>query len=156
MSGRRAMAAWEVSIGAPMSWCSFSRMERDRTETTFSLASSGGIERMSGIIQERIASLARILKETSLPCTPPQSPSLIADAIKDCTARGDLVLDPFLGSGTAVIAAERSGRRCYGLELDPLYVDTIIRRWQRQTKLDAVHAVTGKTFNSRENARNSL
>jgi DNA modification methylase len=86
----------------------------------------------------------------------PKPVALIADAIKDCTARGDLVLDPFLGSGTAVIAAERSGRRCYGLELDPLYVDTIIRRWQRQTKLEAVHAVTGETFNSRDNARNSL
>jgi DNA modification methylase len=78
---------------------------------------------------------------------------LIADAIKDCTARGDLVLDPFLGSGTAVIAAERSGRRCYGLELDPLYVDTIMRRWQRQTKLEAVNVESGETFNSRDNAR---
>jgi Family of unknown function (DUF5681)/DNA methylase len=75
---------------------------------------------------------------------------LIVDAIKDCSARGDLVLDPFLGSGTAVIAAERSGRRCYGLELDPLYVDTIIRRWQRQTKLDAIHAETDESFNSKE------
>jgi DNA modification methylase len=81
---------------------------------------------------------------------------LIADAIKGCTARGDLVLDPFLGSGTAVIAAERSGRRCYGLELDPLYVDTIIRRWQRQTTLEAIHAKSGETFNSRDNARDSL
>ena len=86
----------------------------------------------------------------------PKPVALIADAIKDCTARGDLVLDPFLGSGTAVIAAERSGRRCYGLELDPLYVDTIMRRWQRQTKLEAVHLVTGETFNSKDNARNSL
>lgn len=80
----------------------------------------------------------------------PKPVALIADAIKDCTARGDLVLDSFLGSGTAVVAAERSGRRCYGLELDPLYVDTIIRRWQRHTKLDAVHVDTGKTFNDRE------
>ncbi len=86
----------------------------------------------------------------------PKPVALIADAIKDCTARGDLVLDPFLGSGTAVIAAERSGRRCYGLELDPLYVDTIMRRWQRQTKLEAVHVETGETFNSRNNVRNSL
>jgi DNA modification methylase len=84
----------------------------------------------------------------------PKPVALIVDAIKDCTARGDLVLDPFLGSGTAVIAAERSGRRCYGLELDPLYVDTIIRRWQRQTKLDAVDVETGETFNSRDNGRN--
>jgi DNA modification methylase len=83
----------------------------------------------------------------------PKPVALIADAIKDCTARGDLILDPFLGSGTAVIAAERSGRRCYGLELDPLYVDTIIRRWQRQTKLEAVHVETGETFNSRDNTR---
>ncbi|MGB9419054.1 MAG: site-specific DNA-methyltransferase [Acidobacteriaceae bacterium] len=86
----------------------------------------------------------------------PKPVALIADAIKDCTARGDLVLDPFLGSGTAVIAAERSGRRCYGLELDPLYVDTIIRRWQRQTTLDAVHVETGETFNGRDNAGNGL
>jgi DNA modification methylase len=83
----------------------------------------------------------------------PKPVALIADAIKDCTARGDLVLDPFLGSGTAIIAAERSGRRCYGLELDPLYVDTTMRRWQRQTKLEAVHVETGETFNSRDNAR---
>ena len=64
-----------------------------------------------------------------------------------------LILDPFLGSGTAVIAAERSGRRCYGLELDPLYVDTIIRRWHRQTKLEAVHVESGETFNSRDHKR---
>ena len=80
----------------------------------------------------------------------PKPVALITDAIKDCTARGDLILDPFLGAGTAVIAAERTGRRCYGLELDPLYVDTIIRRWQKQTKLEAVHVETGETFNSRE------
>src|SRR5260370_33745355 len=56
--------------------------------------------------------------------------ALVADAILDCTARGDIVLDGFLGSGTTVIAAERTGRRCYGNELDPAYVDTIIHRWQ--------------------------
>jgi hypothetical protein len=43
--------------------------------------------------------------------------------------------------------------QCYGLELDPLYVDTIIRRWQRQTKLEAIHVETKETFNSRDNAR---
>lgn len=83
----------------------------------------------------------------------PKPVALIADAIKDCTARGDLVLDPFLGSGTAIIAAERSGRRCYGLELDPLYVDTIIRRWQRHTKLEATHVETGETFNNRDDEK---
>jgi DNA modification methylase len=45
--------------------------------------------------------------------------ALVADAILDCSARGDIVLDAFLGSGTTVIAAEHTGRRCYGLELDP-------------------------------------
>ena len=54
--------------------------------------------------------------------------ALVADTILDCSRRGDLVLDAFLGSGTTLIAAERTGRTCYGLELDPLYVDTIIRR----------------------------
>ena len=56
------------------------------------------------------------------------------------------MLDPFLGSGTTVIAAERTGRRCCGLELDPLYVDTIVRRWQKQTGGSARHAVSGRSF----------
>jgi DNA modification methylase len=56
--------------------------------------------------------------------------ALVADAILDCSSRGDLVLDAFLGSGATLIAAERTGRCCRGLELDPLYVNTIIRRWQ--------------------------
>jgi DNA modification methylase len=71
---------------------------------------------------------------------------LVADAIMDCTARGDIVLDPFLGSGTTLIAAERTGRRCFGMEIDPLYVDTAIRRWQAWTGEQAVHAASGRTF----------
>ena len=72
--------------------------------------------------------------------------ALIADAILDCSARGDLVLDPFLGSGSTLLAAERVGRVCRGMELDPLYVDAAIRRWQRFTGGSAVHAVTGIRF----------
>jgi DNA modification methylase len=72
---------------------------------------------------------------------------LVADAILDCSVRGDLVLDPFMGSGTTLMAAERVGRCCYGIEIDPLYVDTIIRRWQAQTGDDAVHEATGRRFN---------
>jgi DNA modification methylase len=79
--------------------------------------------------------------------------ALVADAILDCTARGDLVLDAFLGSGTTVLAAERVGRRGYGLELDPLYVDTIIRRWQTFTGDQARHAATGQTFDEQATAR---
>ena len=55
---------------------------------------------------------------------------MVLDAILDCTARGEIVLDPFLGSGSTLIAAERAGRRCFGLDIDPKYVDVAIRRWQ--------------------------
>jgi DNA modification methylase len=72
--------------------------------------------------------------------------AMVADAILDCSARGDIVLDAFLGSGTTVIAAERTGRRCRGLELDPGYVDTAIRRWQAFTGDKARHAITGRDF----------
>jgi DNA modification methylase len=72
--------------------------------------------------------------------------ALVADAILDCTARGDIVLDGFLGSGTTVIAAERTGRRCFGTEIDPGYVDTVIRRWQKLTGNIAGHAETGRSF----------
>lgn len=64
--------------------------------------------------------------------------ALVADAMRDCSRRGDIVLDPFVGSGTTILAAERVGRRAYGLELDPLYVDAAIRRWQAFTKRDAI------------------
>jgi DNA modification methylase len=56
------------------------------------------------------------------------------------------VLDSFLGSGSTLIAAERTGRICYGIELDPLYVDTAIKRWQRHTGDHAIHAISGKRF----------
>lgn len=72
--------------------------------------------------------------------------AMVADAILDCTSRGDIVLDSFLGSGTTLMAAERVGRICYGIEIDPLYVDVAIRRWQRQTGDVAIHSVTGARF----------
>ena len=74
--------------------------------------------------------------------------ALVADAIMDCSARGDIILDAFLGSGTTIMAAQRTGRRCYGLELDPRYVDTIIRRWQAFTGDSAHHGTTGRTFDA--------
>jgi DNA modification methylase len=76
--------------------------------------------------------------------------SLVADAIEYCTSRRDFILDPFLGTGTTVIAAERSGRVCYGIELNPLYVDTIVRRWQAFTGLVATHVVSGRSFTDLE------
>jgi hypothetical protein len=73
--------------------------------------------------------------------------AMVADAILDCSARGEVVLDAFLGSGTTLMAAERVGRICYGIEIDPVYVDVAIRRWQNYTGEAAVHAQTGKRFN---------
>jgi DNA modification methylase len=72
--------------------------------------------------------------------------ALVADAIVDCTSRRDIVLDPFLGSGTTVIAAERTGRVCYGIELDPEHIDTIVRRWQAFTGQSATLERSGRTF----------
>ena len=78
--------------------------------------------------------------------------AMVADALLDCSARGEIVLDSFLGSGTTLIAAERVGRVCYSIEIDPLYVDTAIRRWQKHTGDHAVHGVTGKRFDEIANA----
>jgi DNA modification methylase len=72
--------------------------------------------------------------------------ALVADAILDCTARGEIVLDAFLGSGTTLMAAERVGRVCYGIEIDPLYVDVAVRRWQKLTGEKATHALSGEKF----------
>lgn len=72
--------------------------------------------------------------------------ALVTDAILDCSARGDLVLDAFLGSGTTLLAAHRVGRICFGLEIDPLYVDTAIRRWQAMTGQSARLSRTGQSF----------
>jgi len=72
--------------------------------------------------------------------------AMVADAIRDCTRLGDVVLDTFCGSGSTIMAAERVGRRGYGMEIDPLYVDVTIRRWQAFTKEDAIQAESGQTF----------
>jgi len=71
---------------------------------------------------------------------------LIADAIMDVTNPGEIVLDGFLGSGTALLAAERVGRRAFGLEIDPAYVDVAIGRWMDLTGKEAVLEATGETF----------
>jgi DNA modification methylase len=79
--------------------------------------------------------------------------ALIADAMRDCSRRGDAVFDPFIGSGTTIMAAERVGRRAYGVEIDPQYVDAAIRRWQNFTRRDAIHKRTGQTFSELADAR---
>jgi ParB-like chromosome segregation protein Spo0J len=71
---------------------------------------------------------------------------MVADALLDASARGEIVLDSFLGSGSTLLAAERVGRICYGMEIEPQYVDLAIRRWQKQTGERAIHAGTRLAF----------
>jgi DNA modification methylase len=71
--------------------------------------------------------------------------ALVVDAIKDCSKQGDIVLDPFCGSGTIIVAAERTGRKARALEIDAAYVDVAIRRWEQLTGKSATLS-TGETF----------
>ncbi len=77
--------------------------------------------------------------------------ALVADAIKDVSARNAIVLDAFGGSGSTLIAAHKTGRRACLIELDPVYVDRIIRRWQAYAKDDAILAATGECFDDLAN-----
>jgi DNA modification methylase len=79
--------------------------------------------------------------------------ALVAVAVKDCSRRGGLVLDPFCGSGTILIAAERTGRKARALEIDPAYVDVAVRRWQTHTGKSAVLARSGEAFETIEEQR---
>ena len=72
--------------------------------------------------------------------------ALIADLIRDCSRRNGIILDPFGGSGTTMIAAERTGRQARLIELDPLYVDVAVRRWEHLSNRDAIHTASGRTF----------
>jgi DNA modification methylase len=71
---------------------------------------------------------------------------MLEDALHDLTHRGEIVLDPFLGSGSTLVAAEKSGRICRGVELDPLYIDVIIRRFEATTGRSATLGDSGETF----------
>jgi DNA modification methylase len=94
------------------------------------------------------ASLARTSEEGNpLAMHPTVKPlALICDILLDASARGDVVADPFAGSGTSLIAAEKLNRAARAIELDPLYCDTILRRWRKWTGEDAVRQRDGATF----------
>lgn len=78
--------------------------------------------------------------------------ALVADAIRDCSKRAEIILDPFAGSGTTLIAAQKVGRVARLIEYDPLYCDTIVRRWQRYTGKAATLAADGRSFEEAEEA----
>jgi DNA modification methylase len=93
-------------------------------------------------------------READLAMHPTVKPvALVADAILDCSRRKGIVLDAFAGSGTTLVAAERTGRRGYGIELDPLYCDTILRRVSAIAKVEARLLATGQTFDEVAAAR---
>jgi DNA methylase len=145
--GTRAVAAWARSIAASTNSCSSLSTALRHTAITCISGNTGATGPMFGTIHASAVSVANPKKAILAALHPTIKPvAMVADAILDCSARGDIVLDPFLGSGTTIIAAERVGRCCYGMEIDPLYVDTIIRRWQIFTGDAAIHAMTGKRF----------
>lgn len=81
--------------------------------------------------------------------------AMVADAIMDCSKTGDLILDPFAGSGTIFLAAERSGRRGAGIEIDPHYVDVAIQRFQQETGATANLEASGESFNNIKEIRSA-
>jgi len=82
--------------------------------------------------------------------------ALIADAIRDCSKRGDIVLDAFGGSGSTLIAAQKCGRAARLIEYDPAYCDTIVRRFEKVTGKRATLASTGAVFEDVEAERTAL
>jgi hypothetical protein len=95
---------------------------------------------------------AGLREELKLHATP-KPVALIAEAIRDCSNRGDIVLDAFSGSGTTIIAAAKTGRRAYVVELDPKFVDVAVRRWERWSGEQDRHAETGLTFSETTRSR---
>jgi DNA modification methylase len=79
--------------------------------------------------------------------------ALVADAIRDCSRRGDIVLDSFGGSGTTLIACEETHRSARLVEIDPVYCDQTIRRWRKLTGQKITHTITGATFQELEERR---
>ena len=96
-----------------------------------------GANSLRGTVEDATRAETLALHPTAKPT------ALLADAILDVTRRDEIVLDPFLGSGSTLIACERVGRRCRGIERDPRYVDTALRRWTKYTGEPVIHAESG-------------
>lgn len=82
--------------------------------------------------------------------------ALLEQAIRNSSRSEELVLDPFGGAGSTLIACEKSGRRARLVEIDPLYVDVIVRRWQDYSGSEAICAATHRSFNQIAEERNQI
>jgi DNA modification methylase len=80
--------------------------------------------------------------------------ALIEEHLRNSSVRGSTGIDPFAGSGSTLMAAERSGRRCIAIEIDPRYVDVTVKRWQEYTGLEATLEGNGHTFDQTGAVRN--
>ena len=130
--------AWQNGRGTPINNVNLGKAGRNRTN----------------VWEAPGANTFRAGRSEELDAHPTPKPvSLLREAIKDVSHRNGIVLDPFLGGGATLIAAERTGRRCFALEIDPEYVDASIRRWERVAGREAVHADTGLTFSATAAAR---
>jgi DNA methylase len=119
-----------------------------------SSADAGAGARTFGLIRERHHS-APTLGEASKITQPVKPTALLEDALLDVTNRSDIVIDPFLGSGSTLIAADNTGRACCGVELDQLFVDVIVRRYEGATGDAATLIETGETFEALDARRAS-
>ena len=133
-SQHELILVWKHGRGKHVNNVELGKHGRNRSNVwTYAGANSFGAERL-----------------TDLAMHPTVKPvALVADAILDCSRRGDLVLDSFGGSGTTLIACERTGRKARLIEIDPVYCDLTVRRWQTQTGRDAVNGA-GVQFNDLE------
>jgi DNA modification methylase len=139
-SAHELVHVFQLSAGRHQNNVQLGRFGRNRSNV-WNYASGPGFGRAGE--EGRLAALHPTIKPTTM----------VADAILDVTRRGDIVLDSFLGSGSTLMACERTGRRCHGLELDPLYCDVIVHRWQAHTGAAARHEVSGLTFDEIQKRR---
>ncbi|MEZ5655029.1 MAG: DNA methyltransferase [Sphingobium sp.] len=112
----------------------------------FGLGGNGRRTRTNVITMPGASSFSRTRQEDLAAHSTVKPTRLFADLILDVSRRGDIVLDPFCGSGTTLLAAERTGRKARCIELDPKYVDVAIERWQSATGRQAIHVQSGLTF----------
>jgi DNA modification methylase len=149
------MREWGVSTGLIMSWSSVFKVGDAPHVNNFGLGGRGRYR--TNLWQYPSPHSGSQCDSELLQQHPTVKPVvLVDDAIKDCSRRGGIILDPFGGSGTTLIAAERTGRCARLTELDPLYTDLIVRRWQQTTGGKAVLTDTNQSFDERAALRLNL